>query len=48
MLQADPELTGIDLLIFDEFHERNLHADLALALALESRAALRTPTCVCW
>lgn len=41
MLQADPELTGIDLLIFDEFHERNLHADLALALALESRAALR-------
>lgn len=34
-IQQDPELTGIDLIIFDEFHERSLHADLALALALE-------------
>lgn len=40
-LQSDPELDGISLLIFDEFHERNLQADLALALALESRSALR-------
>ena len=41
MLQADPELNGIDLLIFDEFHERSLHADTALAFALEAQAALR-------
>ena len=41
MLQQDPELTGVDLLIFDEFHERSLQADTALAFALESQAALR-------
>ena len=41
MLQQDPELTGIDLLIFDEFHERSIHADTALALALEVQQALR-------
>ena len=35
MLQGDPELTGIGLLIFDEFHERSLQAELALAFALE-------------
>lgn len=34
-IQQDPELSGIDLIIFDEFHERSLQADLALALALE-------------
>jgi ATP-dependent helicase HrpB len=34
-LQQDPELTAVDLLLFDEFHERSLHADLALALCLE-------------
>ncbi|HEX5792800.1 MAG TPA: ATP-dependent helicase HrpB [Rheinheimera sp.] len=34
-LQQDPELTDVDLLLFDEFHERSLHADLALALCLE-------------
>jgi ATP-dependent helicase HrpB len=34
-LQHDPELAGIGLLIFDEFHERSMHADLALALSLE-------------
>lgn len=34
-IQQDPELSSIDLLIFDEFHERSLHADLGLALALE-------------
>uniref|UniRef100_UPI00269DC746 ATP-dependent helicase HrpB n=1 Tax=Oceanisphaera avium TaxID=1903694 RepID=UPI00269DC746 len=37
MLQADPELSGVDLLIFDEFHERSLQAELALAFALESQ-----------
>lgn len=35
MIQQDPELAAYDLVIFDEFHERSLHADLALALALE-------------
>lgn len=33
LIQNDPELTGIGLIIFDEFHERSLHADLGLALA---------------
>ncbi|WP_051286807.1 ATP-dependent helicase HrpB [Paenibacillus taiwanensis] len=41
MLQTDPSLEGIGLLIFDEFHERNLHADLGLALALEAQSVLR-------
>ncbi|UTM57744.1 ATP-dependent helicase HrpB [Photobacterium sp. CCB-ST2H9] len=41
MLQQDPELSGIDLLIFDEFHERSLHADTSLALALEVQEAMR-------
>lgn len=41
MLQDDPELSGIDMLIFDEFHERTLHADIALALSLEVQEALR-------
>ncbi|AOT10287.1 ATP-dependent helicase HrpB [Pseudoalteromonas luteoviolacea] len=41
MIQQDPELSGIDLLIFDEFHERSLAADTALAFALETQAALR-------
>lgn len=39
-LQHDPELSGVALVIFDEFHERSLDADLALALALECQAAL--------
>jgi ATP-dependent helicase HrpB len=34
-LQQDPELSSVDLLLFDEFHERSLHADLALALCTE-------------
>ncbi len=38
-LQQDPSLPGVGLVIFDEFHERNLHADLALALTLDARAA---------
>lgn len=37
LLQRDPALDGCDLVIFDEFHERNLHSDLGLALALECR-----------
>ncbi|MDH1262459.1 ATP-dependent helicase HrpB [Pseudomonas sp. GD03944] len=40
-LQDDPTLEGIGLLIFDEFHERSLDADLALALALNGRAMFR-------
>ncbi|MGQ0501459.1 MAG: ATP-dependent helicase HrpB [Panacagrimonas sp.] len=40
-LQADPELPGVGLVIFDEFHERSLDADLALALTLDARATLR-------
>jgi ATP-dependent helicase HrpB len=41
MLQNDPELSGYACVIFDEFHERSLQADLGLALCLEVRAALR-------
>ncbi len=41
MIQADPALSGIGALIFDEFHERSLQADLGLALAWEVRGALR-------
>ncbi|MFC4698945.1 ATP-dependent helicase HrpB [Glaciecola siphonariae] len=41
MLQSNPELPGVALVIFDEFHERNIHADFALALCIESQQALR-------
>ena len=41
MIQSDPGLSGVACVVFDEFHERSLHADLGLALALEVRAALR-------
>ncbi|MEK7245763.1 MAG: ATP-dependent helicase HrpB [Pseudomonadota bacterium] len=41
MLRDDPSLGPHGLVIFDEFHERSLHADLGMALALESRAVLR-------
>ncbi len=41
MLQQDPELAGVSLVIFDEFHERSLHADTALAFAIESQQGLR-------
>ncbi|QQD25479.1 ATP-dependent helicase HrpB [Venatoribacter cucullus] len=41
MLQSDPELTGVGLVIFDEFHERNLNSDLALALAHQCQQLLR-------
>lgn len=41
MLQQDQGLEDTAMVIFDEFHERHLHGDLGLALALESRALLR-------
>ena len=41
MLQSDPALEHYGAVIFDEFHERSLHADLGLALTLQSRALLR-------
>ncbi|MGC8203746.1 ATP-dependent helicase HrpB [Aliiroseovarius sp. PTFE2010] len=41
MIQSDPGLEGIGVLIFDEFHERSLNGDLGLALAWEVRGALR-------
>ena len=40
-LQHDPSLEGVGLLIFDEFHERSLDADLALALSLNGRELFR-------
>ncbi len=40
-LQSDPTLPGVGVLLFDEFHERSVHADLGLALALEAREAFR-------
>ena len=39
--QSDPGLEDTALIIFDEFHERNLHSDLSLALALQSQEVLR-------
>ena len=40
-LQEDPTLADVGVVLFDEFHERRLDADLALALVLEARAAFR-------
>jgi ATP-dependent helicase HrpB len=40
-LQRDPSLDGIGIVIFDEFHERSLQADLGLALCLHARELLR-------
>ena len=40
MLQSDPSLDGIGLVIFDEFHERSLDADLGLALCLDMQGVL--------
>lgn len=40
-LQSEPELIDVGLIIFDEFHERSIHADLALMLALEVQEAYR-------
>lgn len=41
MLQSDPALEGVGVLILDEFHERSIQADLGLALALQSQSLLR-------
>ena len=41
MILDDPELSGVAAVLFDEFHERSLDADLGLALALDTRGALR-------
>ncbi|WP_207434690.1 ATP-dependent helicase HrpB [Sabulibacter ruber] len=41
LLQSDPALEGIAAIIFDEFHERSLQADVGLALALDAQAVLR-------
>jgi len=40
-LQQNPELSDVGLVIFDEFHERSIHADFALALCCEVQQALR-------
>lgn len=41
MILDDPELSGVGAVLFDEFHERSLDADLGLALALDCQGALR-------
>jgi ATP-dependent helicase HrpB len=41
LIQSDPALAGVGCVIFDEFHERSLNADLGLALVWEARGALR-------
>ncbi|NOU97210.1 ATP-dependent helicase HrpB [Paenibacillus sp. LMG 31456] len=41
LLQSDPSLEGVGIVIFDEYHERSLHADLGLALCLQAQAVLR-------
>jgi ATP-dependent helicase HrpB len=41
LLQHDPSLSGYGLVIFDEFHERSVHADLGLALTLDAQRVLR-------
>lgn len=41
LLQDDPALDGVGAVLFDEFHERSLDADLGLALAMQARALLR-------
>ncbi len=41
MILADPELAGVACVIFDEFHERSLDADLGLALAIDSQRLIR-------
>lgn len=41
MLQSDNSLEGVGMVIFDEFHERSIHADVALALCREAQHVLR-------
>jgi len=40
-MQSDPGLEGVAMVIFDEFHERSLHADIALSLCIDLRKGLR-------
>ncbi len=42
LIQADPTLDGVGLVVFDEFHERSIHADLGMALTLRTRALVRS------
>jgi ATP-dependent helicase HrpB len=46
LLQQEPELPNIGLIIFDEFHERSIHADLGLALTLDVQKHLRNDLCL--
>ncbi len=41
LIQSDPSLSGIGLVIFDEFHERSIHADTGLAFCLDIQEGLR-------
>ena len=41
MLESDPTLDGVSTVIFDEFHERSLHSDLAFALTRQAQKILR-------
>lgn len=41
MIQSDPELLGVGLIIFDEFHERSLDAEIGLAFSLEVQRSIR-------
>ena len=45
-LQHDPELTGVGCIIFDEFHERSVPADLGLMLSYEVQQSLRESLCL--
>ena len=40
-IQADPELSGVSAVLFDEVHERNLDSDFGLALAIDTQGGLR-------
>ncbi len=42
MIQDDPSLSGFSAVVFDEFHERSVGADLSLALCLDARASIRS------
>ena len=42
MILADPSLNGVSAIVFDEFHERNIYADVSLALALRTQEKLRS------
>ena len=45
-LQSDPGLEGVGLVIFDEFHERHIHGDLALALSLDAADGFAENLCI--